>query len=386
MTRTLGRGAVLCLLVACNGTDGVKPTGILELALEEVATGLDYPVLVTSPPTDPNRLFVVEKSGTIRIIKNGQLLPAPFLDIGSQVTQGSEQGLLSMAFHHGYATNGVFVVSYTNVNGDSRVSTFRVSVDPDIADASSEIIIIGAEQPYSNHNGGHVAFGPFGYLFIGFGDGGSSGDPQGLAQDLQTFHGKILRMLVRDDGTATVPAGNPLVGQPGSRWEVWSRGLRNPWRFSFDRLGGALYIGDVGQDRMEEISIRTAGQGSGRGSNFGWNTMEGTLCFQPATDCTPASGGGLVLPALVYTHSDGCSVTGGHVYRGLEIPELDGWYFFGDYCGGWVRSFRYLSGMVANLVEWSSLAVPEITSFGEDARGELYVVSATGTVNRVIRK
>lgn len=352
--------------------------------LELVASGLAFPVLVTAPPDDPGRLFIVEKRGTVRILRGGTLLPAPFLDLRGRVSTGGEQGLLGLAFHPGYAINGVFVVSYTDAAGNTRVSTMKVSADPDLADPATEQVFLALDQPFPNHNGGHVTFGPLDYLWVGLGDGGSAGDPGNRAQDLTQLHGKLLRYAVANDGRVTIPPGNPFVGRLDARWEIWSRGLRNPWRFSFDRALGDLYVADVGQDRFEEVTVRTAILDAGRGGNFGWPIVEGNECYRPASGCPRQ---GLLFPALVYGHSEGCSVTGGFVYRGRELPDLRGTYFYADFCRAWVRSFRYANGQATEPRDWPELAPGgQITSFGEDAAGELYVVAAGGQVHKIVLK
>jgi glucose/arabinose dehydrogenase len=273
------------------------------------------------------------------------------------------------------------VVHYTDTNGDTHLSQFTVSSDPDVADPASEQIILTADQPYNNHNGGQVLFGPDGMLYLGLGDGGSEGDPQGRGQDLSDLLGSILRLDVRSTSPYAVPPDNPFVGQAGVQPEVWSYGLRNPWRFSFDRTTGDLYIGDVGQDSFEEVDVAPAAAGSGKGLNFGWNIMEGTHCYN-ASACNQS---GLTLPVLEYPHSEGCSVTGGYVYRGSVIPALQGLYFFGDYCQGTVRSFRYQGGSATELTDWPTLRPGgSITSFGEDAAGELYVVIQSGSVFKIV--
>ncbi len=374
---------LLCLGAACGGDAPTEPTGpVTDLRLETVASGLQFPLLATAPLTDPTRLFVVEKRGTIRVIRNGALLPTPFLDISARVSTGSEQGLLGLAFHPRYDRNGVFVINYTNALGDTRVATMRVSSDPDRADPASENVFLALQQPFANHNGGHVTFGPFGNLFVGLGDGGSAGDPGNRAQDTQNLLGKILRYQVDDEGKASIPPGNPFVGQFGFRWELWAGGLRNPWRFSFDRQTNDLYLADVGQNRMEEINVSTGLSGFGRGLNYGWAVMEGTLCFRPATGCNMQ----YAMPALVYEHDEGCSVTGGHAYRGNALIGFQGVYFYGDFCAGWVRSFRYAGGEATDRREWPALKVTQLTSFGEDAAGELYVLSGTGTVSRIVAR
>jgi glucose/arabinose dehydrogenase len=286
-----------------------------------------------------------------------------------------------LAFDPDYASTGHFVVHYTDTNGDTHLSQFTVSSDPDVADPASEQVILTADQPYNNHNGGQVLFGPDGMLYLGLGDGGSEGDPQGRGQDLSDLLGSILRLDVRSTSPYAVPPDNPFVGQAGVQPEVWSYGLRNPWRFSFDRTTGDLYIGDVGQDSFEEVDVAPAAAGSGKGLNFGWNIMEGTHCYNAST-CNQS---GLTLPVLEYPHSEGCSVTGGYVYRGSVIPALQGLYFFGDYCQGTVRSFRYQGGSATELTDWPTLRPGgSITSFGEDAAGELYVVIQSGSVFKIV--
>lgn len=381
---------VLLSALACQGSNPVTPPppppppppgGEVQVRLVEVARNLSFPLLVTAPPGDLTRLFVVEKGGRIRIIRDGALLPQPFLDLSARVSGGSEQGLLGLAFHPNYAANGRLVVNYTDPAGDTRISVFRVSANPDVADPASEQMILAIDQPFSNHNGGMVAFGPDGRLYIATGDGGSGGDPQGHGQNRNSLLGKILRLAVNDNGQAAIPPDNPFVGQAGARGEIWSYGLRNPWRFSFDRQTGDLYIGDVGQNAREEINVATAATQFGRGLNYGWNTMEGSLCFSPAVNCNRT---GLTLPVLDYPHSDGCSVSGGYVYRGTAIAGLGGTYFYSDYCSGWIRSFR-LNGLLAgDRRDWPALAPNgQVPSFGEDARGELYVMTAGGVLYRI---
>jgi len=371
--------AVILAMTACGeGTTGPPDDTNTGVELVEVASGFSFPVLVTSPLEDLTRIFVVEKGGLIRIIKNGQLLATPFLDIRNKVSRGGEQGLLGLAFHPDYADNRVFVINYTDTDGNTRVSALKRSSNPDLADASTEEVFLFVEQPFANHNGGHVTFGPFGYLFIGLGDGGSAGDPGNRAQDLATPLGKILRYQVDDDGHVTIPSGNPFVGNPGLVWGIWSAGLRNPWRFSFDRLTSDLYIGDVGQSRFEEINVVAGTAGFGRAANFGWRIMEGSECYSPSSGCNTAT---LVRPLLVYGHSQGCSVTGGHVYRGDDVPSIRGIYFYSDYCSGWIRSFRYENGVAVDQKEWPELNPGDnVTSFGEDALGELYVVTSGGRI------
>jgi glucose/arabinose dehydrogenase len=309
------------------------------------------------------------------------VLPTPFLDVSSLVSSGSEQGLLGFAFDPHYATNGRFFVSYTNTTGSSVVASYQVSANADVADAGSAVIRLTVAQPYENHNGGNIIFGPDGFLYLGLGDGGSGGDPQGHGQNKNDLLGSLLRLDVSGASGYVVPADNPLVGVGGTMPELWNWGLRNPWRFSFDRASGDLYIGDVGQDAREEIDVATASSGGGKGLNFGWSIMEGTTCYSAST-CNQA---GLTLPVLDYTHADGCSVTGGFVYRGAAIPALVGTYFYSDYCGGWIRSFKYAAGVATEQQEWATLAPGGgVPSFGEDATGELYILSSNGGVYKVV--
>ncbi len=356
------------------------PTGAEPVALDTVATGLVFPLYLTAPDGDP-RLFIVEKGGRIRIVKDGSLLPIPFLDISAQVSVGSEQGLLGLAFHPGYATNGRFIVHYTDPAGDTRVSGFRVSADPDLADPASEVSILAEDQPFPNHNGGQVLFGPDGYLYIMLGDGGSAGDPGGRGQSLADLFGSILRVEPIDGGGYAVPPDNPFVSNAAARPEIWSFGLRNPWRATFDPATGDLYIADVGQQQWEEVDVSTAADGAGKGGNFGWSIMEGPECLRES----PCDQGTLELPVFSYGHDAGCSITGGFVYRGAAIPELQGYYFYSDFCRGWVRSFRFENGSAVDQFQWPTLAPGGgVPSFGRDATGELYVMSTGGGVFKIV--
>jgi len=374
-------GAALGLGLTCAGESAptVLPPSAVAVHLEEIASGLDFPVLVTAAPGDTSRLFVVEKGGKVRIIRNGVLLPTPFIDLSGRVTTRSEQGLLGMAFH---PTDGRVVLSFTVAGstggGTSRIATFTTGTNPDVLDPATEQVVIEVDQPYGNHNGGHVTFGPDGYLYAGYGDGGSGGDPQGHGQNRDDLLGSLLRLDLDHGLPYTVPASNPFVGQPNMRGELWNWGLRNPWRFSFDRATGDLYIADVGQNEWEEVDVQPAA--STGGENYGWAIMEGDHCYKGIT-CNKT---GLVMPVIEYGHGDGCSITGGFVYRGEAIPDLQGTYFYGDYCSGWVRSFVYRNGSATDAMSWPALDTKQqITSFGEDARGELYVVLAGGTIYRI---
>jgi glucose/arabinose dehydrogenase len=355
------------------------PEGPVPVALEQVASGLAFPLFLTSPAGD-QRLFIVEKGGTIRIVQNGALLPTPFLELSAKVSTGREQGLLGLAFDPQYASNGRFVVDYTDLAGDTRVSLFRVSQDPNVADPASELAVLGVDQPFANHNGGQVLFGPDGLLYVMLGDGGSSGDPGNRGQSLADLLGSILRVQPLETGGYAVPADNPFVGMPDVRPELWSYGLRNPWRVDFDPATGDLYVADVGERQWEEVSVSTATAGAGRGVNFGWRIMEGPECFgSPSCD-----EGGLELPVVSYDHGDGCSITGGFVYRGSAIPALQGHYFYSDYCAGFVRSFRLEDGVAVDQYEWPTLAPGAgVPGFGRDAAGELYILGVDGVVYRI---
>lgn len=370
---------IVLAAVACDDTAVTPPHEDQDLALELVTDQVVEPVYLTSPPGDDRRLFVLERAGRVRVILDGELLEEPFLDITDQTSSGGERGLLGLAFHPDFAARGVVFVHHTDLAGDTHVVRYTASSD-DLADAASAETVLEVEQPYANHNGGQIAFGPDGYLYIGLGDGGSGGDPRGNGQDPTTLLGTILRIDV-DGGTPyAVPADNPFAANADGAGEVWAYGLRNPWRFSFDRATGDLWIGDVGQARLEEISVQPAA--SAGGENFGWNVMEGTECFEADTCDTD----GLTPPVYEYDHDEGCSVTGGYVYRGAAIPQLVGRYVFGDYCTGFIRTLRLQGGGATDVVDLTDAlgTVGGLASFGEDAAGELYVVDIGGAVYRVV--
>ncbi|HRQ36667.1 MAG TPA: PQQ-dependent sugar dehydrogenase [Chloroflexota bacterium] len=338
--------------------------------------GLRKPVYLTH--AGDARLFVAEQDGRVRIIENGELLPEPFLDVSALLaTDGSERGLLGLAFHPQYAQNGYFYIVYTNQNGDTEITRYTVSeADPNRADANTAQRLFLIDQPYGNHNGGQLAFGPDGYFYIGLGDGGAVGDPYDNAQDPGTLLGSILRIDIDSSTPYAIPQDNPFVDERQARGEVWMIGLRNPWAFSFDRLTGDLYITDVAQDGLEEINFHPAH--SPAGVNFGWPYQEGSDCYDAESCDIP----GLRMPVYEYVHGeDGCAIIGGHVYRGSQFPALAGNYFFSDFCSGRIWTLHYDDGAG----RWLRTAVAEtntqVSSIGVDAAGELYVVDyRTGAV------
>lgn len=354
---------------------------------QPVISGLDLPVDIQNAGDDSGRLFVVEKRGRIRILQNGQLLPVPFLDIQARVgSQNTEQGLLGLAFHPRYAESGLFFVNYIDLDGNTVIARFKVSAsDPNRADPTGEVQLLHVEQPYANHNGGQLAFSPDGYLYIGMGDGGSGGDPHGNGQSPDTWLGKLLRIDVDRGERYTIPPDNPFA-RGGGLPEIWAYGLRNPWRFSFDRQTGDLYIGDVGQDKWEEIDFLPAG--SPGGANFGWNYHEGNHPFKGQ----PPAGAKFVWPIVEYPHGgmpagqmSGCSVTGGIVYRGAALPDWQSTYLFGDFCNGSVFGLVRTSenSWQAGVLFDSGAA---ISAFGMDEAGEVYLADYyTGGVYRLGR-
>lgn len=333
-----------------------------------IASGLTRPVDLQSAYDGSGRLFIIEKYGVIRLFKDGLLLQEPFLNIDDRVNdRGNEMGLLGFAFHPNFEQNGYFYVNYTGEGGHTFISRFQASGDT--ADPNSETILLTVNQPYPNHNGGAVTFGPDGYLYLGLGDGGAGGDPLKNGQNIESLLGKILRIDVDQGDPYAVPADNPFGN------EVWAYGLRNPWRISFDQVTGDLWIGDVGQNVWEEIDYLPAG--SPGGANFGWSIMEASYGYDG--EAQP----GLLLPAAEYSHDFGCSVTGGYVYRGA-MPEWNGVYLYGDYCSGIIWGLINVNG------QWQSQVLFEagttITSFGQDESGEVYLLSDTGNVFVLTRK
>jgi len=373
MGMTLLQAALPALLLAsCSGGGGGggnPPPPATSISLTRVADGFTRPVAIGNAGDGSGRLFVVEQGGTVRIVRNGTVAPQPFLDISALVTAGGEQGLLGIAFPPGFAARQSFYINYINRTGigNSVIARYSIGSSPDLADPASRQELLTIVQPFANHNGGQLAFGPDDLLYIGSGDGGSSGDPQGNGQNTVSLLGKILRLDVLS-GTApyAIPAGNPFGN------EIWAYGLRNPWRFSFDRQNGDLYLADVGQNTREEINYQPGN--SGTGVNYGWNIMEGSLCF-----LTPScSSAGLAMPVAEYDHVDGnCSVTGGYVYRGSE-PSLRGTYLYGDFCSGRIWGLRRSGTTWENRLLLDSTL--QISTFGEDESGELYLADHAGGV------
>lgn len=370
------------LLAACAGLDTSTGSGGAS-RLHLLTNSLSKPLYLTAAPGDSAREFVVEQTGKIRIIRHDTLLASPFLDVTSRISyDGQERGLLSVAFDPDYAANGHFFIDYTDTAGNIEVMRFTVSADPDAADpASADTVLEIDHHTYANHNGGLLLFGPDGLLYIGTGDGGSGGDPLGNGQDSTRLLGKILRIDVRAL-PYTIPPSNPFASRPPAAPEVWAYGLRNPWRFSFDRRTHDLYIGDVGQNTYEEVDRAPAGDPGGH--DYGWNVMEGMHCYPSGSSCSET---GLTLPILEYAHGAadavGCAIIGGYVYRGSLAPALQGRYLYADLCSGFVRSFVW-KGAVTDEVDLTpeTGAQGGVTSFGEDARGELYLIVGDGSLYR----
>jgi len=379
--------------------------GQVKLSSVLVADGFKKPIYVTSHPEDAKLLYVLEQAGRIMLIEKGKRLKTAFLDIRAEVVTpnrpGDERGLLGFAFHPNHIKNGKFYINYMNNDGYTVVAEFQTKTRLE-ADVSSERILFELKQPFGNHNGGHIAFGPDGYLYIAIGDGGKAGDPLNAGQDLNSIFGKVIRIDVNQTPYG-IPKSNPFYGQENKRGEIWAWGLRNPWRFSFDRENGDIYYGDVGQNKWEEINYEP-GTSKG-GVNFGWRIMEANHCYDPEEDC-PRSG--LTLPILEYPNDanysrtlmgmdqidvEGCSVTGGYVYRGKKIKDLQGTYFFGDYCSGNIWSFKVKNGKAIkfqNRTEEINIADGEFTnyisSFGEGADGDLYIIDFNGGIYKLINK
>lgn len=354
--------------------------GSQKLVLSTVATGLTSPVDLQTPDDGTGRMFIVEQPGTVRIISNGSLLPTPFLDIHSLVNFGGEMGLLGIAFHPNFAQNPTFYLNYDRLSGgkiQTVIARYRVSAgDPNQADPASETILLLVNQPFGNHKGGQLVFGNDGFLYIGLGDGGSGGDPLGNGQSLQTLLGKMLRIDV--DHTSgglpyAIPPDNPFASGGGLP-EIWAYGLRNPWRFSFERNTGRLFCADVGQAHFEEVDLLE------NGGNFGWNIMEGLHCFNPMSGCNMT---GLTLPIFEYSHNDGEAVIGGYVYHGKAISSLVGTYVFGDYASGKIWGLTENPPGTWTRTELLSTGT-NLSSFGQDQTGELYVVEYNGSILKVV--
>jgi glucose/arabinose dehydrogenase len=364
VTRALLLALALAAAAGCAGGDDPSETPSLPLspgplALVEVAGGFEAPLQAVSAPGEPGRLYVVEQAGRIRVLdaETGAVEADPFLDLTSLVTAGGEQGLLALAFHPGFPSDPRLYVHYSDLEGDTRVVEYRAAEDG----ARPVRELLHVEQPYENHNGGQLAFGPDGLLYLGLGDGGAAFDPEGRSQDLSTLLGKLLRLD---------------VDRPEAEWEIAAYGLRNPWRFSFDRETGDLWIGDVGQDLWEEVNV--VPRGTEELLNFGWDVFEGD---EQVEDKELSGDGRVVEPVAVYGHDVGCSITGGFVYRGADLPALAGRYLYGDYCSGTVWSLRLEAGDAD--VRREPVEVPQLTSFAEDEAGELFAVSQAGTVYRL---
>ncbi len=349
----------------------------VDIELELVVDGLEQPVFATHAGDGSGRLFIVEKAGKIMLLTADGLQEQPFLDITRRVgSSSSEQGLLGLAFDPDFADNGRLFVYYTDKSGDTVISRFQANDERTLADPGSEAVLLQQEQPASNHNGGMIAFGPDGFLYAGLGDGGGAGDRYGNGQNLETALGTIIRVDVEGD-QAVAPADNPFVGQDGARPEIWAYGLRNPWRFSFDRATGDLWIGDVGQNQWEEINRQPAGDPGGE--NYGWPITEAMHCYDAGT----CNRDGLTEPVAEYEHSEGCSVTGGYVYRGAQQPDLQGIYFYGDYCSG--RIWGVATGADG---QWQNAELldsnAQISSFGETETGEVLMVDYNGAIYRLV--
>jgi glucose/arabinose dehydrogenase len=362
----------------------VYGSSAVALTAVEVATAVN-PVFLTAPPGDA-RQFIVERAGRIRIMQNGVLLTQAWLDISARVSTGGEGGLLSIAFDPRFAFNGYVYLYYIDTSQNITIERFTTSANANLADPTSGLVIIAIPHPnFTNHYGGTVAFGPDGFLYLGTGDGGGGGDPARNAQNLNSLLGKLLRLDV-SNASATqryaIPPSNPYAGQTGRRGEIWASGLRNPWRFTFD--GAQTIIADVGQDQREEVDIVAA---SASGLNYGWNITEGTACYNAAS-CDRT---GLTAPAFEYAHGannvNGCSITGGFVYRGAALPELAGRYFYSDYCAGFVKSVvPGANGTVSEQRDWNITGLGNVVSFGRDGNGELYLLAGSGKIYRLSRK
>jgi glucose/arabinose dehydrogenase len=374
-------GVLFSLLIVLPATaQEIAPPDPSQYSLTEVVSGLARPIYLTNAGDGSNRLFVLEQAGRIMLVADGAVQSIPFLDISDIVSQEiltsySEQGLLGLAFHPNYAENGQFFVHYSDINGDTVIARYQVSPDnPNTADPTSAEVIFTHPQPYRNHNGGQIEFGPDGYLYIALGDGGSQGDPENNAQNPASLLGKILRVDVDSDSPYGIPADNPIATvNPELAPEIWALGLRNPYRFSFDSATGDLYIADVGQNQWEEINFQEAG--SAGGQNYGWRVFEASQPYSGEADP-----GGTILPVAEYNHSSGCSVTGGYVYRGASLPALQGVYLFGDWCSGNMWATYPDADGAWQTIEFMTGTGMAISAFGEDDSSELYVLDYGGRI------
>jgi glucose/arabinose dehydrogenase len=387
--KTIATLFLLCVLLAscslgsCSGkSTSSQNTNVPDISLTLVASGFTHPLGITHAGDNSGRIFIIEQGGLVKIIKGGVVLPAPFLDVSGLLKSASgEQGLLGIAFPPGYGPAKPYMyIDYTGTQGtgDTVIARFTASANSDVVDPASEQTLLTVVQPFTNHNGGQIAFGSDGYLYIGLGDGGSGGDPFKNAQNPGVLLGKLLRIDVgAGTGPYTVPGTNPFVGNAAYRPEIWSLGLRNPWRFSFDRVTGDLYIADVGQNSYEEVDYQPAS--SVGGENYGWNIMEGLHCYNTASCDTM----GLTLPLVEYDHSGGnCSITGGYVYRGAQFPSLQGVYFYGDYCSGRIWGMKRAGTTFSTRLLLDSGML--ISTFGEDEAGEIYVADhGAGNIYRI---
>jgi glucose/arabinose dehydrogenase len=350
--------------------------GHLAISLSRRPGTFSSPILVTNAGDGSNRLFVVEQGGRIKIIDGSTAIATPFLDIHTRVSCCGERGLLGLAFDPAFETNRRFFVDYTDKNGDTIIASYRASTtDPNRA-STTQTLVLKIDQPYANHNGGMLAFGKDGYLYIGMGDGGSSGDPGNRAQNKNSLLGKILRIDINHVTSTrkySNPPTNPFVGKAGSD-RVWAYGFRNPWRFSFDRTTGDLWVGDVGQDRYEEVDRSTKAGGAGKGRNYGWRQLEGNVCYKPSSGCSKT---GKSHPIATYSHSKGCAVVGGYVYRGSAYPAMAGAYLFGDYCSGRIWALQANGASSQTAVQLLSSGMM-ISSFGEGESGTLYLTDLAG--------
>jgi glucose/arabinose dehydrogenase len=389
--RTLRRIAALTMAAAFLAAVAAPSAGAVagpQIKLALRASGLSNPTFVTSARDGTGRLFIVEQTGKIRIYVNGVVLATPFLSIGSQVSKGYEQGLLGLAFHPNYKSNRKLYVNFTDVNGNTVIREYRASsTNKNVVATSTARTILKVGQPYANHNGGMLAF-KGGFLYVGMGDGGSGGDPGDRAQNLNTRLGKMLRINPKDpDGAGpkkySIPASNPFVGTTGAKGEIWSLGLRNPWRWSFDSSTGDLWIGDVGQCQYEEVDHH----GDAKGDNFGWNKVEGTHVFDNSVDCNTSQPLCTVtchtLPVAEYSHDpDGCAIVGGYVYRGSAYPAWVGHYIYGDYCTGKMWEMPVAGGL-GSAVDVSPSTSLSLTSYGTDSAGELYAAEQGGSIYKL---